>query len=510
MTRGIYHYALALLTLLPALGSCKQAAELEETSLTLSQQQLHFTSAATEQSISVQTTAERWSYLSPQEFSWFTLSHEGNKLKVKVSANPQATERTGVIAISSGGVQERLIIKQDAGAAQLSSQESSITIPQRGGSQAVSIHSNGSGLKAELASAADWLTITSVQEDRILLEAKPNTEKATRSVKLILSLGNAIQELEVNQLGTVSYYLPLDMYPAPLSEVLRYEQARGSVLASVTPNTQTKQTSYHFLSTNPYISAIDYSLYTQDTHSYYSARISSGHTELYKDNPDFARWLEAQGFKKESEQKLKEELVQHYTKESSQYALSIHYLNAGGVVLELQYAGKQQQAQATFSTVPMQQQLTRLGNRQLGRLGAARSEVRSYEEAQGSTLDKNLNVASYDRHYVKQDADGAFIRGYFYYVAGGNIPAGDSYIDHVQAVQGLYEQYSLAYYIDDFGAHHLTREVKQLLSAAGYAYQYRLKSGEDYFYNASKKTAFFLSLTALNNKRILQIQGSMF
>ena len=78
MKRGIYHCTLALLlALLPALPSCKAQTELEETSLTVSTTTLSFASTASEQSISVQTSAESWSYLSPQEFTWFTLEQSG-------------------------------------------------------------------------------------------------------------------------------------------------------------------------------------------------------------------------------------------------------------------------------------------------------------------------------------------------------------------------------------------------------------------------------------------------
>ena len=77
-------------------------------------------------------------------------------------------------------------------------------------------------------------------------------------------------------------------------------------------------------------------------------------------------------------------------------------------------------------------------------------------------------------------------------------------------MQGLYEQTSLGFYLDDFGEYHLTQELTKLLSDAGYKYQYRLKGGQQFFYNSSKKIALFASITTLDGvKYILQIQAAL-
>jgi hypothetical protein len=221
MKRGIYHCTLALLlALLPALPSCKAQTELEETSLTVSTTTLSFASTASEQSISVQTSAESWSYLSPQEFTWFTLEQSGAQLKVKVKANTEARERTGVIAISSGGQQRRVLVKQAAAEATLTTELKRIELPQEGGTRTILLTSNGEAIKAELATASSWLSILEVSPTKLVLQASPNSEQAARSAKINLSLGKSLRELEVVQQGTLSYYLPLEIYPAPLHQIL--------------------------------------------------------------------------------------------------------------------------------------------------------------------------------------------------------------------------------------------------------------------------------------------------
>ena len=210
MKRGIYHCTLALLlALLPALPSCKAQTELEETSLTVSTTTLSFASTASEQSISVQTSAESWSYLSPQEFTWFTLEQSGAQLKVKVKANTEARERTGVIAISSGGQQRRVLVKQAAAEATLTAELNRIELPQEGGTRTILLTSNGEAIKAELATTSNWLSILEVSPAKLVLQASPNKEQAARSAKINLSLGKSLRELEVVQQGTLSYYLPL-------------------------------------------------------------------------------------------------------------------------------------------------------------------------------------------------------------------------------------------------------------------------------------------------------------
>lgn len=510
MKRGIYHCTLALLlALLPALPSCKAQTELEETSLTVSTTTLSFASTASEQSISVQTSAESWSYLSPQEFTWFTLEQSGAQLKVKVKANTEARERTGVIAISSGGQQRRVLVKQAAAEATLTAELKRIELPQEGGTRTILLTSNGEAIKAELATASNWLSILEVSPTKLVLQANPNSEQAARSAKINLSLGKSLRELEVVQQGTLSYYLPLEIYPAPLHQILNYERARGSVLASVATDQQQGRTVYHFLSTNPQIASIDYSFQTKHQHSYYTATITSQHPELYKGNAAFASYLSAQGFTKQGEKKQDNILIEVYSKDKSSYVLQVVYTPTA-VTLTFQYLSTQRQSYATFKTLPMQLQLTRLGNRKMNILGTARSEIATYEGGLQSTLDKNLGVATYDRYYVKQSIDGEFVRGYFFYAAGGDIPAGDPHIDHITAVQGLYEEKSLGFYLDDFGEYHLTQEFTKLLSDAGYQYQYRLKGGQQFFYNSSKKTALFASITTLDGvKYILQIQAAL-
>ena len=76
-------------------------------------------------------------------------------------------------------------------------------------------------VKAELASAVDWLTIDKVTPTAIVLTAKESKEKVKRSVKVNLTVGTVIKEIEVTQEGIMYYVLPYLKFPASLPEVIR-------------------------------------------------------------------------------------------------------------------------------------------------------------------------------------------------------------------------------------------------------------------------------------------------
>lgn len=505
MTRPFYLLVLALLSLCVTLPSCKQQDDIEETSLTVSTETLTFGQEASEQEVTVQTTAEHWSYLSPQEFSWFTLSQTGNRLKVSVTANTQGVERTGVIAVTSGGQQRRILVKQSAADLTLDLQPARVLFPQTGGERAVSFHSNGQGVKAELADQVDWLTIEQ-GADRLTLRAQPNPDKHQRQTKVNVLIGTLLREITVEQEGTVSYFLPLLQFPSSAADVIRYEQARGSILVQ-TPIEVLQMNSYRFLTTNANIPIVDYSYYEEGSRSFYRAVIISKHRELFENNPDFATFLETQGFTKVSEEKSPEETRIGYVKENCPYALNALY-GDGGAGIELVYVGQQKEAYATFATLPMREQITRLGSPSMKVMGASREDVRKYEEGQGSTLDANNDNPAYDRYSVAEgkSIEGEYVRGYFFTEVTEETPAGSPYLDHVEGVQAIYGTPSLAFFADDFGEPHLTREVTKLFTDAGYPYLRKINSGREVFYSQRDKLAYLLKSGKIEGKELLEVQ----
>lgn len=505
MTRPIYLLVLALLSLCVTLPSCKQQDDIEEASLSVSTETLTFGQEASEQEVTVQTSAESWSYLSPQEFSWFTLSHTGDRLKVSVTANTQGAERTGVIAVTAGGQQRRILVRQAAADLTLDLQPARVSFPQTGGERVVSFHSNGQGVKAELADQVDWLTIEQ-GVDRLTLRTQPNPDKHARQTKVNVLIGTLLREITVEQEGTVSYFLPLLHFPSSAADVIRYEQARGSILIQ-TPIEILQMNSYRFLTSNANIPIIDYSYYEEGSRSFYRAVIISKHRELFENNPDFATFLEAQGFTKVSEEKSPEETRIGYTKEDSPYVLNALY-GDGGVGIELVYVGQQKESYATFAKLPMREQITRLGSPSMKVMGASREDVRKYEEGMGSTLDANNDNPAYDRYTVAEgkSIEGEYVRGYFFAEVSEEVPEGSPYLNHVDGVQAIYSTPSLAFFLDDFGEPHLTREVTKLFTDAGYPYLRKLNSGREVFYSQQDKLAYLLKSGKIGGKELLEVQ----
>lgn len=506
MTHQFYLIAFALLTLGSALPSCKQPSELEETSLSVSSETLSFGKDAAEQSISIQTSASSWSYLSPQEFSWFTLHSQGDQLRVSVTANTLATERTGVIAITSGGQQRRIIVRQAAGDFLLDTEATQLSFEQAGGSKSISYRSNASNVTAELSDGADWISLEQ-HSSSIKITVKPNEGKHKRQAKLNLLVGSIIRELTIEQQGTLNYMLPTLQFPASAAEVIRFEQARGSLLVQ-TPIEALQINSYRFLTNNPILPVIEYRYQAEGSQSFYSAILASTQVALFRDNPDFASYLAEQGFQKVSESSNDTEQRQTYARTGSPYELDVLF-GEGGVGLELRYAGIQDKAYSTFTSLPMKLQVSRVGSPKMKLKGQTRAAIKSYEEAQQSTLDAALGVSSYDRYYVAEgkDIDGEYIRGYFFTEASKEVPVGSPYIDLLEGAQAIYKNPSLAFYEDAFGEPHLTREVIKLFADAGYAYLRKLNNGRELFYSSRDKVAYLLRAAQIDEEDVLEIQA---
>ena len=119
--RSISTYLLALLALVFLLPtSCKPDSDVEEATLELSPSTLNFTKDGGEQVVTITTNRENWSAFSPQEDAWVKLKEEGSTLRVSVPANPRSEDAHNFGSIvNAGGLQRRIAIRQSAGEASL-------------------------------------------------------------------------------------------------------------------------------------------------------------------------------------------------------------------------------------------------------------------------------------------------------------------------------------------------------------------------------------------------------
>ena len=493
---------LALLFLLPA---CKTTEEVEEATLELSTKTLAFAKDGGEQTVTVSTNKDSWLAFSPQEGSWISLSQEGSTLHVKAAVNELGRERIGAVIVSAGGVQHRITIRQTAAGVVLQPELSHVSFFRDGGRKVVHFKANTSDFQIEVAPGVDWLTVEGTNRDSFTLVAKATTEKLRRTTKLTLVSGNTAQELTIEQEGSLPYVLPLLTFPATLGEVMQYEQERGHIMVRV-PDGFSSNASYRFMTRSKLIPYIEYQ-YSQDNDAvYYATRTQCTDITLVKDNPDFEAFLLQYGFTRDHEEKAGKVIV--YAKKDFP-ALLLVVLGTDDAIIQTTYLAIQDKAYPTFTQLPMHRQATFLGSRPLGILGASQEEIRNQEKSWKSSLDTKISEPGYDRFIPEStagDREAELLRGYFYTTAGGDVPAGDRYIDHVQGLQVAYADLSLAFWRDSVGKLHLTREVLAFMAASGFPFYGSFPGGNEAFFNKKTGKAYIFSPVKEGGKQILEVQ----
>lgn len=493
---------LALLFLLPA---CKTTEEVEEATLELSTKTLAFAKDGGEQTVTVSTNKDSWLAFSPQEGSWISLSQEGSTLHVKAAMNELGRERIGAVIVSAGGVQHRISIRQTAAGVVLQPELSHVSFFRDGGRKVVHFKANTSDFQIEVAPGVDWLTVEGTNRDSFTLVAKATTEKLRRTTKLTLVSGSTAQELTVEQEGSLPYVLPLLTFPATLGEVMQYEQERGHIMVRV-PDGFSSNASYRFMTRSKLIPYIEYQ-YSQDNDAvYYATRTQCTDITLVKDNPDFEAFLLQYGFTRDHEEKAGKVIV--YAKKDFPALLSV-VLGTDDAIIQITYLAIQDKAYPTFTQLPMYRQATFLGSRPLGILGASQEEIRNQEKSWKSSLDTKISEPGYDRFIPEStagDREAELLRGYFYTTAGGDVPAGDRYIDHVQGLQVAYADLSLAFWCDPVGKLHLTREVLAFMAASGFPFYGSFPGGNEAFFNKKTGKAYIFSPVKEGGKQILEVQ----
>lgn len=491
---------LALLFLLPA---CKGNDEIEEATLDLSTETLTFAKEGSEQSVTISTNKESWLAFSTQE-AWLSVEQQGSTLKVKATANEQGRDRAASVIVNAGGLQKRISVKQSAADILLELGESTLSFPVTGGQKKVAYSSNGSDTKVELATPVDWLTIDKVTANSFVLSAKQSTDKHRRQVKVIVSSGTTIREVEVTQEGTLQYVLPLLKVPASLAEVARYENARGHVLVK-TPDGLFNTTTYRFLTQNKEMSFIQYEFKGEDAAGYTSAATICTDVKLIKDNPDFEAFLREQTFEKANVSQDGNTITYRSKTIPLEIALNI---KPAGVIITVTYVPIQDKDYPTFKSFPMANRIAFLGSRELQVPGKKRADVHTAEQDWGGVLDKAISTEKYE-HYKGSDTE---YRGYFFIVASKDeeVPEGDPYIDVCQAIKGYYADLSLGLWIDPLGTPHPTREIVKLLGDEGFKFFRTLKNGAPVFINRKKDQALALVPIKIEGKVFLSIEMFLF
>lgn len=506
MRRNI-KYLLGCLALLLALPACKTQNEIEEPSLDLSVQTLTFAKEGAEQTVTVTTNKENWSAFSTNE-AWLSVEQAGNTLKVKATRNENGQLRKASVVVNAGGLQKRVAVTQSSADVIFETETPSISFSEQGEARTIKFDSNsGTAPKVELATTVDWLTISDVTARSFKLTAKPSTEQYERKAKVLLTFGTTTKEIEVRQLGTVQYVLPIIKFPAGLGEVMSEEARRGHALIQL-PDGLFNSTSYRVATRSKTMTYIQYEFSSKDARGFTSATTTCSDSTLIKDNAHFDAFLKDNGFNEPEYSKDRRSIVY----KSSKIPLQIKVLiKEAGTTITTTYDPRQDKECKTFSTLPLQEQIKLLGNRDLKIMGKKRDEVRKIEEGWGGTREDKLTYKYYDRFKVKNPFETESFHGYFYVQEDKKkgITPDDEYYDVTMGVQSIFYNTELGFWMDLAGDFHLSKEVREFLEKNGFKYFGVLSNGGTAFFNKEKKLAYVLSVpkTKYEGRYILEIQA---
>ena len=307
MRRNI-KYLLGCLALLLALPACKTQNEIEEPSLDLSVQTLTFAEEGAEQTVTVTTNKENWSAFSTNE-AWLSVEQAGNTLKVKATRNENGQLRKASVVVNAGGLQKRVAVTQSSADVTFETETPSISFSEQGEARTIKFDSNsGTAPKVELATTVDWLTISDVTARSFKLTAKPSTEQYERKAKVLLTFGTTAKEIEVRQLGSVQYVLPILKYPAGIGEVMSEEARRGHALIQL-PDGLFNSTSYRVATRSKTMTYIQYEFSSKDALGFTSATTTCSDSTLIKNNAHFDAFLKENGFNDPEYSKDKKSIV---------------------------------------------------------------------------------------------------------------------------------------------------------------------------------------------------------
>ena len=497
-------YLLSCLALLFLLPACKTTEEVEEATLALSAETLTFAKESGEQTVTVSTNKDSWMAFSPQEASWINLRQEGNTLHIQAEANEHGRERLGTVIVSAGGAQRRIAVRQSAADIVLASEQDRLVFPVEGGAKKVAFESN-STVKVELGAETSWLQLSDVTKSSFVLTAQPNESDASRSIKVLITAGTKIKEIEVSQDGTSQYILPLMQFPSSLRDVIRFEHGRLSELTR--SFNRGSAIVFRYATQSTLFPLIEYEFEHERSKSYQATIQLCLDDKAVKDNPSFTAFLQAAGYQKSDALTTAEQDV--YVNSRLPFNLNIAFDPSGEALLETIYLPRQTQAYRTFDHLPLRQQAAICCNRPENIHGYKKADVAKKEvewKGELDATDPGADRDEYQLYTAKSSLDGEAYRGYFYLQPSEHLPATSPFIGEVNTVQAIFDDVTLGFWTDALGNSYMTKEMNQLLNANGYRYLRELKGGFIAYYNGTTKSAYLLRVLEIKGKRALELQ----
>ena len=167
------------------------------TSLSVSSENLNFSSSGGTKTITI-TTNGTWE-IGTCAASWGHLTKNGNQLSIKIDPNSKPSSRTDWFSIKAGNKEKRINITQSGSSSSLSVSSDNINFGPSGGTQVITITTNGTW---EIGtSTASWGHLTK-SGNQISVRTDPNTGTSTRSDWFTVKVGNNEKRINITQSGT--------------------------------------------------------------------------------------------------------------------------------------------------------------------------------------------------------------------------------------------------------------------------------------------------------------------
>ncbi len=362
-------YLLYLLCGLVLTTACIREADglSEDTYIRVSEESISVPKGGEDRLIHVETNARDWSYISPQEGSWISLSREEHNLRVVVAENPTAAMRRGSIVIVSGSEQREIAVEQTAADIHLEligNKEGRVTIsdiPAAGGVRSVDFFANSEEVIVEVTQGNDWLLVKDKSDTSLVVEIMPNEGKVGRTATVEVRSGQAQQTLVVSQSGKLYYVLPLIGKTVTLNQALTFERERSSTRNRI-PTDRNQQNIYRLNVASEIAPLVQYQYNTPNQLLYNEAAAFYVSNKHVIDNAEFDQFMKDNGFDEKGKDPTGR-FVQYSQDPVNGDGFMATVLDAGenGAAVFISQGVRQTEEQPSFATFPLAEEITYLG-----------------------------------------------------------------------------------------------------------------------------------------------------
>lgn len=474
--------------------------EPEEATISLSETSLLLPNrSATPTQVTVSTNQPKVVVTSTAE--WLETSVEGFDISIKAQDNNLGRTRKADVLVFAGAVMDKITVTQSAADFILEVSPAEISIPHIGGKFLIDVNSNAKDLVIEAESEANWIRYRSLANNQMIeLDVDKNISSSARIIKLYIKAQDAQKEVKITQESMVSgeYLFPFLQKVATKSELIDFEQSRGSVLATYSgalPEHGYFVEKYKFITTSPTFEVIDYERTTDDS-KMRVAKVSVTDDQLVTSD-EFKKALIDKGFEISDWDSTNK--VYKADNEDLQYSVKISPKKdqagrAIGATVEFTYLPIQKQAYPTFAQFPYYNSATILNSYTF-------EQVKEWELSVGSTLFKTKQSSDFPNEigsamFMKDDSKKPLISTYYHFLWDKEMPTGLA-----AEIWYTHDKLDLVFWDDSegLGKWVMTNEFKALIEQEGLELFGETEVGYPAYWNLEKNIIFIPMIATYSN-----------